>query len=74
MGKARQGESKATEIIDRETLICVDGLVSKSIFPNRSRAIPVTVSEKLAHTAERVTGSGLRYCDFINHKMSYLTH
>jgi Arc/MetJ-type ribon-helix-helix transcriptional regulator len=34
--------------MDRETLIRVDGLVSKSIFPNRSRAIEAAVSEKLA--------------------------
>ena len=34
--------------LDRESLIRVDGLVSKSIFPNRSRAIQAAVSEKLA--------------------------
>ena len=34
--------------LDRETLIRVDGLVSKSIFPTRSRAILAAVSEKLA--------------------------
>ena len=34
--------------LDRETLIRVDGLVSRSIFPNRSRAIRAAVSEKLA--------------------------
>ena len=34
--------------LDRETLIRVDGLVSRSIFPNRSRAIQAAVSEKLA--------------------------
>jgi len=34
--------------LDRGTLIRVDGLVAKSIFPNRSRAIQAAVSEKLA--------------------------
>lgn len=34
--------------IDRETLIRVDGLVAKNVFPNRSRAIQAAVSEKLA--------------------------
>ena len=34
--------------LDRDTLIRVDGLVSRSIFPNRSRAIQAAVSEKLA--------------------------
>jgi Arc/MetJ-type ribon-helix-helix transcriptional regulator len=34
--------------IDRETLVRVDSLVAKSIFPNRSRAIQAAVSEKLA--------------------------
>jgi len=39
---------KVAITLDQETLIRVDGLVSKSIFPNRSRAIQVAVSEKLA--------------------------
>lgn len=34
--------------IDSETLSRVDGLVSKSVFPNRSRAIQAAVAEKLA--------------------------
>ncbi len=34
--------------LDQETLIRVDGLVAKSLFPNRSRAIQAAVSEKLA--------------------------
>ena len=33
--------------LDQETLVRVDGLVSRSIFPNRSRAIQAAVSEKL---------------------------
>ena len=39
---------KVAITIDRETLSRVDGLVSKSVFPNRSRAIQVAVTEKLA--------------------------
>ena len=39
---------KVAITIDRETLIRVDALVSKSIFPNRSRAIQAAVGEKLA--------------------------
>jgi Arc/MetJ-type ribon-helix-helix transcriptional regulator len=39
---------KVAITMDRETLIRVDSLVSKSIFPNRSRAIESAVSEKLA--------------------------
>ncbi|MBW6493736.1 MAG: ribbon-helix-helix domain-containing protein [Burkholderiaceae bacterium] len=34
--------------LDQETLIRVDSLVAKSLFPNRSRAIQAAVSEKLA--------------------------
>ncbi len=34
--------------IDRETLQRVDGLVSKRVFPNRSRAIQAAVAEKLS--------------------------
>ena len=34
--------------IDSETLRHVDSLVAKSVFPNRSRAIQLAVSEKLA--------------------------
>ena len=39
---------KVAITIDRETLSQVDGLVSNSIFPNRSRAIQAAVVEKLA--------------------------
>ena len=42
------GIVKVAITIDRETLIRVDNLVAKSIFPNRSRAIQAAVSEKLA--------------------------
>ena len=42
------GSVKVAITIDRETLIRVDNLVAKSIFPNRSRAIQAAVSEKLA--------------------------
>ena len=34
--------------IDRKTLKRVDGLVSRNVFPNRSRAIQEAVAEKLA--------------------------
>ena len=49
---------KVAITLDQETLIRVDGLVSKSIFPNRSRAIQAAVSEKL----ERM-GRGRARCD-----------
>ncbi len=39
---------KVAITIDRETLDRVDGLVSKRVFPNRSRAIQEAVAEKLA--------------------------
>lgn len=39
---------KVAITLDRETLIRVDGLVSKRIFPNRSHAIQLAVNEKLA--------------------------
>ena len=39
---------KVAITLDRETLIRVDGLVSRSVFPNRSRAIQTAVAEKLA--------------------------
>ena len=39
---------KVAITIDRETLSRVDSLVSRSIFPNRSRAIQAAVAEKLA--------------------------
>ena len=42
------GSVKVAITLDQEMLIRVDGLVSKSIFPNRSRAIQAAVSEKLA--------------------------
>ena len=42
------GSVKVAITIDRETLDRVDSLVSKSIFPNRSRAIQEAVAEKLA--------------------------
>lgn len=39
---------KVAVTIDRETLKRVDGLVSKRVFPNRSRAIQAALAEKLA--------------------------
>lgn len=42
------GSVKVAITIDRETLDRVDGLVSKRVFPNRSRAIQEAVAEKLA--------------------------
>ncbi|MDP2760434.1 MAG: ribbon-helix-helix domain-containing protein [Sideroxyarcus sp.] len=42
------GSVKVAITLDQKMLIRVDSLVSKSIFPNRSRAIQVAVSEKLA--------------------------
>ena len=39
---------KVAITIDRETLSRLDGLVSRSVFPNRSRAIQAAVAEKLA--------------------------
>ena len=42
------GSVKVAITIDRETLSRVDGLVSRSVFPNRSRAIQAAVTEKLA--------------------------
>lgn len=39
---------KVAITLDRETLNRVDGLVSRSVFPNRSRAIQAAVAEKLA--------------------------
>jgi len=39
---------KVAITLDRETLSLVDGLVSRSVFPNRSRAIQAAVAEKLA--------------------------
>lgn len=39
---------KVAITIDRDTLNRVDGLVSKRVFPNRSRAIQEAVAEKLA--------------------------
>ena len=39
---------KVAITLDRETLSRVDGLVSRSICPNRSRAIQAAVAEKLA--------------------------
>lgn len=39
---------KVAITIDRETLDRVDGLVSKRVFPNRSKAIQEAVAEKLA--------------------------
>ena len=42
------GSVKVAITIDRETLSRVDSLVSKSVFPNRSRAIQAAVAEKLA--------------------------
>lgn len=42
------GSVKVAVTIDRATLERVDGLVSKKVFPNRSRAIQAAVAEKLA--------------------------
>ncbi len=42
------GSVKVAITIDRETLGRVDSLVSRSVFPNRSRAIQAAVTEKLA--------------------------
>ena len=39
---------KVVVTIDRETLERVDSLVSRKVFPNRSRAIQAAVVEKLA--------------------------
>ena len=39
---------KVAITLDGKTLKRVDGLVSKRVFPNRSRAIQVAVAEKLA--------------------------
>ena len=39
---------KVAITLDRQTLQSVDGLVSKKVFPNRSRAIQEAVAEKLA--------------------------
>ncbi len=39
---------KVAITLDRETLGQVDGLVARSVFPSRSRAIQVAVAEKLA--------------------------
>ena len=39
---------KVAITIDSGTLKCVDGLVAKKVFPNRSRAIQSAVAEKLA--------------------------
>lgn len=39
---------KVAITLDRETLNRVDGLVSRNVFPNRSRAIQEAVAEKLA--------------------------
>ena len=42
------GTVKVAITLDQEMLVRVDDLVSKSILPNRSRAIQTAVSEKLA--------------------------
>lgn len=42
------GSVKVAITLDSATLVHVDRLVSASIFPNRSRAIQLAVSEKLA--------------------------
>ncbi len=39
---------KVAITLDRETLSHVDSLVSRSVFPSRSRAIQLALSEKLA--------------------------
>ena len=42
------GSVKVAITLDREMLSRVNGLVSRSVFPNRSRAIQTAVAEKLA--------------------------
>ena len=42
------GSVKVAITLDRQTLQSVDGLVSRKVFPNRSRAIQEAVGEKLA--------------------------
>lgn len=42
------GSVKVAITLDRDTLVRVDRLVERSVFPNRSRAIQAAVSEKLA--------------------------
>ena len=42
------GSVKVAITLDSRTLSYVDRLVSKRVFPNRSRAIQLAVSEKLA--------------------------
>ena len=49
---------KVAITLDQKTLIRVDGLVSKRIFPNRSRAIQAAVSEKLARMERGRLASG----------------
>lgn len=39
---------KVAITLDRETLARVDSLVSRRVFPNRSRAIQIALQEKLA--------------------------
>ena len=39
---------KVAITLDRATLTGVDNLVSRSVFPNRSRAIQTALTEKLA--------------------------
>jgi len=41
------GSVKVAITLDRQTLQSVDGLVSRKVFPNRSRAIQEAVAEKL---------------------------
>ena len=42
------GSVKVAITLDSTTLVHVDRLVAASVFPNRSRAIQLAVSEKLA--------------------------
>lgn len=42
------GSVKVAITLDSATLVRVDRLVSENVFPNRSRAIQLAVSEKLA--------------------------
>ena len=46
---------KVAITLDRETLARVDSLVTRRVFPNRSRAIQVALHEKI----ERVEGNRL---------------
>lgn len=42
------GSVKVAVTIDSDTLARIDGLVTKKVFPNRSRAFQAALAEKLA--------------------------